>query len=623
MKKLILLLIAWFTFTATAILFAQSGRDCDTDAALIIEDLEGATPWTSLELNNNPCQFQFAIVTDRTGGHRPGIFMEGVRRLNLLQPEFVMSVGDLIEGYTENLNELNRQWDEFNGFIGQLEMPFFRVPGNHDITNKVMEKLWLEKYGKTYYHFVYKDVLFLCLNSEDQCRGAGRGSISTPQYDYIKQVLAENPNVKWTLLFMHQPLWNQENPERWQDVEKLLADRKHTVFVGHVHHYAKYERNNGKYFTLATTGGGSRLRGPQIGEFDHVTWITMTDDGPVMANLQLEGIWDENVSTEKSRKYLNELARKNPIQIEPLLVEGDVFREGQIRIKITNDEDVPMSVKLKERFSWDLKGSMGVHKMEVGPNSVAFTDLTIEPRRTKSLDELGSMEIKAEVSYVAEELPQLDVPFSFSVGPEKKYYLHQVQKPVKIDGKLDEWRTLPYTVRSPSANDASALFTVAYDETFLYVAARIKDDDLQIDPTATVWNQDYAGFVINADPLIKSAMDQGSGWYRNSLLLLQTPATQHFPSRMNDDALPKGGVSVCKATEEGYLLETAVPLSYIEEKQGANWQSVRINFVMQDQDAGENEKPRYTFKPDWRSNDNRIGSGMFFRQSTEATGSRK
>ena len=42
-------------------------------------------------------------------------------------------------------------------------MPFFYVPGNHDLANKVQAKLWQEKFGRRYYHFVYNDVLFLML----------------------------------------------------------------------------------------------------------------------------------------------------------------------------------------------------------------------------------------------------------------------------------------------------------------------------------------------------------------------------------------------------------------------------------------------------------------------------
>jgi len=68
---------------------------------IIVDIPSNQKPFTGTDLNRN--NFQFAIVTDRTGGHRPGVFMEGIHKLNLLQPEFVMSVGDLIEGYTEDV----------------------------------------------------------------------------------------------------------------------------------------------------------------------------------------------------------------------------------------------------------------------------------------------------------------------------------------------------------------------------------------------------------------------------------------------------------------------------------------------------------------------------------------
>ncbi|CAM9935486.1 unnamed protein product, partial [Chrysoparadoxa australica] len=100
---------------------------------------DSLNPWTMLEWNNDPVNFQFVIVTDRTGGMRPGVFEEGAEKVNLLQPEFVMSVGDLIQGYTEDEQEIHRQWEEFDAYVDNLDMPFFYVVGNHDITNQVME----------------------------------------------------------------------------------------------------------------------------------------------------------------------------------------------------------------------------------------------------------------------------------------------------------------------------------------------------------------------------------------------------------------------------------------------------------------------------------------------------
>ncbi len=44
-------------------------------------------------------------------------------------------------------------------------MPFFYVPGNHDIAGEASAQVWKERFGPAYYHFIYRDVLFLCLNS--------------------------------------------------------------------------------------------------------------------------------------------------------------------------------------------------------------------------------------------------------------------------------------------------------------------------------------------------------------------------------------------------------------------------------------------------------------------------
>ena len=59
--------------------------------------------------------------------------------------------------------------------LAKLDMPFFRVPGNHDIANKVAQEVWRERHGATYYHFVYKNVLFVVLDSEDPPRVAPEG----------------------------------------------------------------------------------------------------------------------------------------------------------------------------------------------------------------------------------------------------------------------------------------------------------------------------------------------------------------------------------------------------------------------------------------------------------------
>ena len=100
-------------------------------------------------MNNHPGTFRFAVISDRTGGHRPGIFSRSVRMINMLQPEFVMSVGDLIEGYSEDPGQWALEWSEFESKLDALQMPFFFCVGNHDMSNLPMSENWKRKFGRS------------------------------------------------------------------------------------------------------------------------------------------------------------------------------------------------------------------------------------------------------------------------------------------------------------------------------------------------------------------------------------------------------------------------------------------------------------------------------------------
>ncbi len=274
---------------------AQESAEPDLQIAV-----EAKNPWTDLQLNNDPKNFQFAIVTDRTGGHRPGVFRGAIDKLNLLQPEFVVSVGDLIEGGTEDPGRWALEWSEFQSNVERLDMPFFYLPGNHDISNMPMFEEWNRKFGRSYYSFRYHDVLFLCLNSEDPPR-TGSFHFSQDQQEWAQAVLAENEDARWTIVLLHKPTWTYVDADLeasgWTPIEDALGDRPYTVFSGHKHNYAKSVRRGRDYYMLATTGGGSNLSGKDQGRFDHVVWVTMKDDGPVISNLMLDGIDHKNIRT--------------------------------------------------------------------------------------------------------------------------------------------------------------------------------------------------------------------------------------------------------------------------------------------------------------------------------------
>lgn len=289
-------------------------------------------PWTGNAFDNAGDQFQFAIVSDRTGGHRPGVFGYALKKLNRMHPEFVMSVGDLIEGYTTDQAILDQQWAEFDSILNHLDTRFFALPGNHDISNDVMRQRWLERYGRSYYHFRYKDVLFLAFDSND-----GDGVMfSKAQLDYFKQVLAQNQDVRWTMLFMHHPIWNYRDFNGFSEIEDILKNRPYTVFAGHNHRYFKTIRQERNYYILASTGGGSQLRGPRLGEFDHVTWVTLTDKGPDLLHLQLSGLVEDDVLTDNNVALATILTQAS--RIEHLTLKGNADKDN-ILLRFSNQFD--------------------------------------------------------------------------------------------------------------------------------------------------------------------------------------------------------------------------------------------------------------------------------------------
>ncbi len=114
------------------------------------------------------------------------------------------------------------------------------------------------------------------------------GNIGPAQSEYFRRVLAEYPDVRRTMLFMHKPVWQEGGDPEFLRIEEALTDRPYTLFNGHLHSMSHTVRRGRDYIMLDTTGG-SQGAGDEM-SFDHVTMVTMTNDGPSIAHLRLEGI---------------------------------------------------------------------------------------------------------------------------------------------------------------------------------------------------------------------------------------------------------------------------------------------------------------------------------------------
>lgn len=279
-------------------------------------------PWTADAFEGDVQKFTFAIHADLTGGERPQVFEIAMAQLALLGPEFVISVGDLIEGGGTR-DELIAQWQSFDQRAAKVGVPMFYVGGNHDLSSALERDVWADRYGPHYYHFRYKDVLFLVLDTEDlsetrrdtiaaqraeaveiyktdgpeafaktpyaKSQERVTGAISDQQGAYFVDAIAQNKDVRHVFVFTHKPAWNADET-RFHDIEAALADIPYTVFNGHEHFYKHQSRFGRDYIQLATTGG---KQFPELGmSEDHVVLVTVAGTEVSIATLMLAGIRD-------------------------------------------------------------------------------------------------------------------------------------------------------------------------------------------------------------------------------------------------------------------------------------------------------------------------------------------
>ncbi len=608
----------WQCATVACLFLMGCARGSFTKPSLqFAPDLSGpAVPWTGRDFGDGGRDFHFAVVSDRAGGRRPGVFAEAMDKLNLLQPEFVICVGDLIDGYTKDASELRRQQDEFDAIVRRLDMPFFYVSGNHDISNELMASAYRERYGRPYYHFLYKGALFLVLCTEDP----PATKISDEQIAYIRSVLAANPSPRWTFLFMHKPIFITEgdqatNPS-WARIEPMLAGRKHTIFAGHNHQYAVYERDGNKYIRLATTGGASDLLGKEFGTFDHVVWVTVTPDGPRIANLMLDGIHDEYVSTPEQTARSYELLKGVRLATEtPLATLGPV-EPTQTTLTFSNATDVPASITAVFQPDGGLMPTPPSMRLRLPPDSEQAVEVTLKPAEGLELEDAKPLTLTYTVSYELDDGTSREFDFSRRIGIVELRTLLPFDRKITVDGQLDDWLPLgaavePAKIEGDLAgylgpNDCRFAFAVSQDGEYLHIAVKVTDDNVYLSYDSQPDDQDAVEILLGGDPDLAGSTDT-KRTYGITMCPWKDPPT---PNVNTSGTKLRNTKRAAIRTPRGYTVELGVPLAELEKLTGGPSRDIRINIIVRDCDV-PGKIARLYWQADWWSDQAVYGSGMF------------
>ncbi len=268
--------------------------------------LQDKIPMRDGAWSNDADKFSFAILGDKTSGGEGKwpIYDRAVESINLLDPDFVITVGDMIPGHMEERAKWDAEWAEYNEHVQRVDAPVFFTVGNHDIANLQCYEFWQEDLGRTYYSFDYKNCHFLVLNTEEE-RFDGRGPRWEAMMTFAEADLAAHSDSRHTFLFFHKPMWDDPRFLRdWARLEKALKGHPFTAVAGH-EHYQMTERHNGNlYVVQSATGAGIHLSDVrEYGCFHSFGFVTVDGDDVSYALVEpVGGIWPVDIAPASFRR---------------------------------------------------------------------------------------------------------------------------------------------------------------------------------------------------------------------------------------------------------------------------------------------------------------------------------
>ncbi|MBI9050605.1 MAG: metallophosphoesterase [Anaerolineaceae bacterium] len=183
-----------------------------------IQNKEQSLNEIPLQDNRNPLSFFVAGHVygniNKDEFHPSMSLVTNVQRINELNPDMVVLLGDMVMKST-NREFLNVE----DNLLGYFTMPVFNVVGNHDVLDR---KIYENRYGKTVYSFIFKNYLFLFLDSNQKiCK------LTEEQYQFISDEISaaeSQDSIEGIHLFVHHVLFMDYDAESKEKIFSPNSD---------------------------------------------------------------------------------------------------------------------------------------------------------------------------------------------------------------------------------------------------------------------------------------------------------------------------------------------------------------------------------------------------------------
>ncbi|MBT7616705.1 MAG: hypothetical protein HN590_05405 [Calditrichaeota bacterium] len=530
---------------------------------------------------------RFAIIGDRTGGHSAGVYGSILAEIELLKPDFVMTVGDMIEGYTEDSLELSHQWEEYLELVDVLSSPIYYTPGNHDITTDVVESSYRQFLGNPYHSFNWGKIHIIVL---DNSRCEESEYLLLKQVMWLEEDLKKNQNSAYTLVFMHKPFWFSEvgegHPDRLHPI--FVRYGVDAVFTGHYHHYFSAEYDGIIYTGIGSSGGSNTYDPTQLIPY-HFAWVTVNSDGIHVAPIRKDSVkpWDyitrQDLSTIKS---LKETAMV--IETEIRISEDLKVDREQIIVTINNpnpDFVQTDSIRWNCPPAWTIEPEFMLYEIPAGEQK-KFTFTASCSNNFFPRPEIGtSLIFKTDMKF----------PNSAPLSVRRVANCYPAKKKIEIDGKLKErsWRD-PVNVLFDKDGKISPIdrteFYFAHDDNNLYLGAICHESCID---SITAESETRDGGIVD-DDCVGYFLYTGDGAiaiyqiYFNPAGLIYDVK---FPVNEYGQAITRNLSWDCEIqvktiiSKKAWVVEASIPLQQLglEDKSGTEW---GINFRRKQQHLG-------------------------------------